>query len=192
MRLDSICPYSSNKKCERKIRERQKNILNTEEFDKKTKAEYRDVVKQHDVEKIAVIYEDALTAKGKLEDKAKSMTLAITVSVTLILGLIDKISTVFETINFVLIRGLIASISILAIWYMIIAGLASAKVFLTDIMVYKIDDTDGNLLQQYQKNIILNRLSNIVRSNYIYTAYECLRNSLILLFCLFVFLVIVA
>lgn len=192
MRLDSICPYSSNIKCERKIRERQKRILNTDEFDEKIKVEYRDVVKQHDVKKLKVIYEDALTAKGKLEDKAKSMTLAITVSVTLILGLIDKILKMFETINFVLIRELIASISIVASWYMIIAGLVSAKVFLTDIMVYKIDDTDGNLLQQYQKNIILNRLSNIVRSNYIYTAYECLRNSLILLFALLVFLMIVA
>ena len=82
--------------------------------------------------------------------------------------------------------------SIVAIWYMIIAGLASAKVFLTDIMIYKIDDTEDKLRQQYRKNIILNRLSNVVRSNYIYTAYECLRNSLILLFGLFVFMIIVA
>lgn len=58
--------------------------------------------------------------------------------------------------------------------------------------ISKIDDTEDKLRQQYRKNIILNRLSNVVRSNYIYTAYECLRNSLILLFGLFVFMIIVA
>ena len=192
MRLDSICPYLSNIKCEKKIRERQNSMLDTDGFDVKTKNEYRDVVKQPDIKKLKVMYEEVFVAKGKLEDKAKSMTLAITVSVTLILGLIDKISMIFSTINFMPVRGLIACMSIVAIWYMIIAGLASAKVFLTDIMIYKIDDTQDNLRQQYRKNIILNRLSNVVRSNYIYTAYECLRNSLILLFGLFVFMIIVA
>lgn len=192
MRLDSICPYLSNIKCEKKIRERQNSMLDTDGFDVKTKNEYRDVVKQPDIKKLKVMYEEVFVAKGKLEDKAKSMTLAITVSVTLILGLIDKISMIFSTINFMPVRGLIACMSIVAIWYMIIAGLASAKVFLTDIMIYKIDDTEDNLRQQYRKNIILNRLSNVVRSNYIYTAYECLRNSLILLFGLFVFMIIVA
>lgn len=192
MRLDSICPYLSNIKCEKKIRERQKSMLIIDGFDEKTKNEYRDVVKQPDIKKLKVMYEEVFVAKGKLEDKAKSMTLAITVSVTLILGLIDKMLMIFSTINFMPVRGLIACMSIVAIWYMIIAGLASAKVFLTDIMIYKIDDTEDKLRQQYRKNIILNRLSNVVRSNYIYTAYECLRNSLILLFGLFVFMIIVA
>lgn len=167
-------------------------MLNIDGFDEKTKNEYRDVVKQPDIKKLKVMYEEVFVAKGKLEDKAKSMTLAITVSVTLILGLIDKMLMIFSTINFMPVRGLIACMSIVAIWYMIIAGLASAKVFLTDIMIYKIDDTEDKLRQQYRKNIILNRLSNVVRSNYIYTAYECLRNSLILLFGLFVFMIIVA
>lgn len=190
--LDIILTYRGNVKYEKKIRARQDAILENDDFDESIKQEYSDVVKQNSLKKLKCLFKETMVAKEKLEAKAKSMTLAITVSVTLILGLSDTISKIFEMINIFFIRFLIALIGIMAIGYMIISGLSSAKIFLTNIMIYKVNEAEDDLRQQYKKCIILNRLSNNVRSNYIFTSYECLRNSLVLLFFIFTFLVIIA
>ena len=63
---------------------------------------------------------------------------------------------------------------------MILAGLLVIKTFTVQITIYTVNETQENIFLQYRKAIILNRLSNIIRSNYISTSYECLRNSLIL------------
>lgn len=191
-KIENIFPFVYNKKDEDKIRERQRKIQDIETFDSNIKSEYSDVVNQNDLDKLVCLYNETILAKGKLEDKAKSMTLALTVSVTLILGLADTLSQIFGMVSLYSIRALFSFLGIMAIGYMIFAGLFSAKIFLTDILVYKINETEEDLKQQYMKCTILNRLSNTVRSNYIYTSYECLRNSLSILFFIFVFVVIVA
>lgn len=54
-----------------------------------------------------------------------------------------------------------------------------------------VDDIKKNSEFEYKKCTIINRLLNLKRSNYIYTAYESIRNSLIMLFGFFVTLVII-
>lgn len=86
------------------------------------------------------------------------------------------------------IRNLCSLIFILAVSFMIIAGILSIKVFTEQIKLYTVNETKRELYFEYKRAIILNRLSNVIKNNYIFTSYECLRNSLILviIFCIIV------
>ena len=140
---------------------------------------------------VMLLYLNAIS-KEKLENKAKAMTLSITVSVTLVLNLSNIIINIYESIPIMYIRACYAVLGIIAIGEMIMAALLSAQVFLKEITIYVVDETKDNVIFEYKKCIILNRLSNLKRSNYIYTAYENLRNSLVILLFFFVSLIVIA
>ena len=189
---DSIFPFIPNHKDAKKLSQREEKLKEINQFSSKLEEEYSDVVKQINREKLTNLYIKTFDSKEKLENKAKAMTLSITVSVTLVLNLSNIIINIYESIPIVYIRACYAVLGIIAIGEMIMAALLSAQVFLKEITIYVVDETKDNVIFEYKKCIILNRLSNLKRSNYIYTAYENLRNSLVILLFFFVSLIVIA
>ena len=180
--LNCLFPFWFNYKANNKIENRQKHIEKIEWFDNVLINEYSDVINQNDLTVIKQLYVDTIARKGKLEDKAKALIVSVTLAIPFSLRGIDLLKVVtnewvlyFTSLLFMLIIG-----------HMILAGLLVIKTFTVQITIYTVNETKGNIFLQYRKAIILNRLSNIIRSNYISTSYECLRNSLILVvvFCM--------
>ena len=174
--LSCLFPFWFNYKAKNKIESRQKHIEHIEWFDNVLINEYSDVINQNDLDVIKKLYNDTIDRKGKLEDKAKALVVSITLAIPFSLKGIDLLKVItnewllyFAALLFMLIIG-----------YMILAGLLVIKTFTVQITIYTVNETQENIFLQYRKAIILNRLSNIIRSNYISTSYECLRNSLIL------------
>ena len=180
--LNCLFPFWFNYKANNKIENKQKHIEKIEWFDNILINEYSDVINQNDLTVIKQLYVDTIDRKGKLEDKAKALIVSVTLAIPFSLRGIDLLKVVtnewllyFTSLLFMLIIG-----------HMILAGLLVIKTFTVQITIYTVNETKGNIFLQYRKAIILNRLSNIIRSNYISTSYECLRNSLILVvvFCM--------
>ena len=127
-------------------------------------------------------YNATVEAKNKFEDKAKTIVAALTISITLILNLskiIDTVVTKFPIGHFIFI------LAILAILYMIMAGIMSIQVLIKENLLYQIPlekRTDKkSIFQSTQKNIN----QNLIRNNIIYASYISIRNSVICLLIIF-------
>jgi len=142
------------------------------------------------VEHLKEQYDDTVHIKDKLEDKAKTNVMGITIAVTLIMGASNMMNAiikkcpivVFELIAFALLIGSVA--------YLIFAGMLSTKVLVAENVLYIVDfsnlvDGDEELKLDYDKKIAQNRTQNTIRNNYIYASYGCVRNALICLFIVF-------
>lgn len=139
-------------------------------------------------------YQETLRIKDKLEDKAKTNVVGITITITLIMGASNVLSAitkkypmpVFQWIGFVLFVS--------AVSYMITAGILAIKVLIDENRIYVVDigasvNDDANLRAEYDNCISKNRTTNLIRNNTVFTSYECIRNSLV---CLFVILLLSA
>ena len=182
--LGILLPFYDNFKALKKIEDRQQNILNINYFDDKITKEFSDVVDQYNFKTIKELYKLTIEGKGKLEDKAKTLVVSVTIAVPFSINGINVVNKIENES----IRNLCSLIFILAVSFMIIAGILSIKVFTEQIKLYTVNETKRELYFEYKRAIILNRLSNVIKNNYIFTSYECLRNSLILviIFCIIV------
>lgn len=133
-------------------------------------------------------YIDSLEQKKTLEDKAKVNVIGVTIAFTLMLN-----STAFISNSLGMKFGktvLIISIVtiLLAAIYMIFAGILVIKVLTDKNVVYyycgKCESETEYL--ECKRAIYLNRKMNLIRNNYVFTTYECIRNSLVCFFCVFV------
>lgn len=132
-------------------------------------------------------YADAMRAKDKLEDKAKTNLIGITIAITLIMGASGILATVYEKYTHPIISGIAFMLLIFATAYMISAGVLAIKVLIDENKVYGINLNcfsagEGALREDYGKCISQNHNQNLIRNNYIYTSYVCIRNALICLF----------
>lgn len=182
--LGILLPFYDNFKALKKIEDRQQNILNINYFDDKITKEFSDVVDQYNFRTIKELYKLTIEGKSKLEDKAKTLVVSVTIAVPFSINGINVVNKIEDES----IRNLCSLIFILAVSFMIIAGILSIKVFTEQIKLYTVNETKRELYFEYKRAIILNRLSNVIKNNYIFTSYECLRNSLILviIFCIIV------
>ncbi|MFV0361613.1 MAG: hypothetical protein ACK5LL_00780 [Suipraeoptans sp.] len=124
--------------------------------------------------------------KSKLEDKAKTIIAALTISITLILNLsyiIEIITLKVQQKYFAYVLFLIAILSIL---YMIIAGILSIQVLIKENVVYTIPLEERENRKRIIQITQLNINQNLIRNNDIYAAYLLIRNSVICLFIIFV------
>lgn len=182
--LGILLPFYDNFKALKKIEDRQQNILNINYFDDKITKEFSDVVDQYNFRTIKELYKLTIERKSKLEEKAKTLVVSVTIAVPFSINGINVVNKIEDES----IRNLCSLIFILAVSFMIIAGILSIKVFTEQIKLYTVNETKRELYFEYKRAIILNRLSNVIKNNYIFTSYECLRNSLILviIFCIIV------
>lgn len=135
------------------------------------------------------LHKECLKQKNSLEDKAKVNVIGVTIAFSLMLNSTSFINSSFgkNVDQWVLILALV--VIVLAAVYMIFAGILAIKVI-----------TDKNIVYEYsgeceseeectkcREAIMKNRHMNTIRNNYVFSSYECIRNSLICF--LFVFIV---
>jgi len=139
-----------------------------------------------DEEILLNILRDTIENKKILEDKAKSTLIAITISSTLIINLLnfyqnikDKFSILFALVGFA------------CLLYMIIAGILSlysiGEINTISIMFpedYLLNSQDRR--KQIADNIEYNYLNNLKRNNCMITSYNCMISSISLLLLIFI------
>lgn len=138
-----------------------------------------DVIKQK--------YADTISTKDKLEDKAKSNIIAVTIAITLILGASSLLNGIYAKFSYNGIYWFSFILFVSAVTYMIIAGVLSIRVLMNENIVYTISlETyalvDVDLREEYDTCTVANINQNLIRNNGVNTSYECIRNALICLF----------
>lgn len=135
-------------------------------------------------------YDNSINRIIRFEDKAKSNLVAISISVTVMLGLIEPINKIYEKYNNIGVKGIGTILCFAIVFFMINAGILSLKVLMEKNIVYKVsiselNDDDDCMKKIYGQNAELNEMKNTVRNNYINTSFRCIRNALILLSVIF-------
>lgn len=137
-------------------------------------------------------YRSTIDAKNRLEDKAKTILASLTIAITLILNLYKIIDTVMIKFEHPVVNTIIFILAILAIIYMLMAGIMSIQVLIKENIIYYIPLTDRE--SQNRKSIYkitqLNINQNLIRNNIIYSAYRSIRNSALCLVVIFVLSII--
>lgn len=129
-------------------------------------------------------YKEGIEQKKSLEDKAKTNVVGVTIAVSLILGA----NSLLNRIPSLPVISLVAVLcTIFAITYMIAAGIMSIKVITDEnqIETIKPDLSETEISTAYDECISKNIAKNIIRNNYVFSSYECIRNSLICLLLVF-------
>lgn len=145
--------------------------------------EIPETVENIDIKFLENDYNATVEAKNKFEDKAKTIVAALTISITLILNLSKIIDTIVT--KFSIVRYFIFILAILAVLYMVMAGIMSIQVLIKENRLYSIaleKRTDKkSIYQATQENIN----QNLIRNNIIYASYMSIRNSVICLLIIF-------
>ncbi|MEA4898655.1 MAG: hypothetical protein VB115_10465 [Christensenellaceae bacterium] len=138
------------------------------------------------IETLKERYSDTLRNKDKLEDKAKTNVVGITISITLIMGaanLLSSINSKYE--NNILVWASFA-LFIIAVLYMISAGILAFRMLMHEnrirIMPLDIHEDGKEDRIELCRCISDNQKYNTIRNNYVFTSYECIRNAIVLLF----------
>ena len=120
-------------------------------------------------------YKSAVEAKNRFEDKAKTI-----------------IETISDKYDYDLVDILIFILAVLAIIYMLIAGIMSIQVLIKENILHSIPLSERT--KKDKKSIYiktqLNVNQNLIRNNIIFSAYESIRNSVICLIVIFILTII--
>lgn len=144
--------------------------------------------------KLEELYDRTLKTKGKIEDKAKTNVMGVTIAVSLIvgaIGLLPSINTKFENAWMSFCAIFFLTVSII---YMLLSGLFALYVMMDENEIYhvalsSIAKGEKELRCGYDKCIAQNQRKNMIRNNYVFTSYICIRNSLVCLFIFFLFII---
>lgn len=138
------------------------------------------------------LYNDTLKAKDKIEEKAKTNIIGVSISITLIMGASGMLSALNEKFQISWFAWVAFILMLAAVIYMLFAGILVIRLLTNENEVYTLDlnsflpGSNSLMRKEYDRCIILNRYKNIIRNNYLFTSYECIRNSLICLFAILV------
>lgn len=181
--LRQIIPFAAIPKVNRALLEKCEEQLDTElpndmegiEFDAFDKA-----------------YDRTVRVKERLEDKAKTILAALTISVTLILNLPNYMETILGGLKCPAMRIFSYVFAILAMVYMLGGGMMSISCLveynkISQVPIDKFQDKTA-IYQCIQYNITM----NIIRNNVIFAAYLSIRNSAICLSVIFFLAVLLA
>lgn len=141
-----------------------------------------------DVKYLEEDYRNTIETKNRFEDKAKTIIAALTIAITLILNLSKIIETISDKFDILAINYFIFVLAVLAIVYMLIAGIMSIQVLIKENLLYSIPLQERTL--KNKKSIYiktnLNINQNLIRNNIIYSAYRSIRNSVLCLVVIFI------
>lgn len=177
--LGEIIPIFDTIKANRKLKKKNE-VLEFAVPDDFDKISYKSLEKE---------YEDTIEMKNRFEDKAKTIIASLTIAITLILNLSSVIGNISRKFQFVGVDVLIFTLSIMAIIYMLMAGLSCIMLIAKENILYKIPllDISRKSRKCLYEYIQLNINQNLIRNNIIFTAYRSIRNSVICLFLIFIF-----
>lgn len=137
-------------------------------------------------------YDETFKTKEKIEDKAKTNIIGISISITLIMGASGILSVLNNKYLSPAVSWVAFVLIVVSIIYMLTAGILIIRLLTNENEVYMVTLSElasgGEILRnQYGKRISQNQNKNVIRNNYLFTSYECIRNSLV---CLFVILIL--
>lgn len=175
--------YKTNKSLRQKLEANDVGILS-----------YMDNAEDISTESLKQEYQETLRIKDKLEDKAKTNVVGITITITLIMGASNVLSAITKKYPMPIFQWIGFVLFVSAVSYMITAGILAIKVLIDENRIYVVDigttvRADANVRVEYDRCITKNRTTNLIRNNTVFTSYECIRNSLV---CLFVILLLSA
>lgn len=129
-------------------------------------------------------YNTALKQKDKFEDKAKATIICVTVSVSLMLGASGLLNTLSSRLALPIVQWGSYVLFLYAVLSMITAAVMDIKVLSSENTVFLVplDTPVEDMRTAYNQYVCLNWAQNSIRNNYVYSAYECIRNALICLF----------
>jgi len=193
--LDAIFPMIANHKMNKILRSKlyPKNEAG-EDIEPVGVLYYVDNADKLSLESLKEQYADTFEIKDKLEDKAKTNIIGITISITLIMGASGILSALNEKFPSPSLSWILFALFVITVAYMLIAGLLVIQLLISEneIFVVKLNSLasgEAKLRDDYDKCISQNQIKNTIRNNSVFTSYECIRNALI---CLFIILVLVA
>ncbi len=182
--FDIAFPFIDNYKTNKKLRQ---NLSSKNPQSLLSGIENADAIR---IDTLKGLYTDTIHIKDKLEDKAKTNLIGITIAITLIMGASGILTAIYEKYPYPGMSWIAFILFILAVIYLIIAGILAIKVLVDENTINVIDlksfaSDEAILREDYGMCISQNRTQNLIRNNSIYTSYECIRNALICLFALF-------
>ncbi len=190
--IESIFPMINNSKCERKLRAKENELKNMDSEDIYTyELEYIKFDEESDFDPVKDEYENSLLKAKQFEEKAKTNLIAISISVTITLGLIKPIIDIYQKYQNIYLSNMIFMISIFIVGFMLYGGVESLKVIMDKNIIYKIgikelSEPKESLKKIYGMNGELNEINNSIRNNYVNTSYKCMKNALVLLSAIFI------
>lgn len=133
-------------------------------------------------------YDETFKAKEKIEDKAKTNIIGISISITLIMGASGILSVLNNKYPSPAVSWVAFVLIVVSIIYMLTAGILIIRLLTNENEIYMVTLSElasgGEILRdQYGKRISQNQNKNVIRNNYLFTSYECIRNFTCLPFC---------
>jgi len=194
--LDNIFPTIANHKANKVLCKKMHPLNDGGENTGPTGVQcYIDNADELSIETLKERYVDTFKTKDKLEDKAKTNVIGITISITLIMGASGTLSTLNRRFPSLVLSWITFALVVVTVVYMIIAGLLAIRMLIGENEIYIVElnslASGGTALRDdYAKCIFMNQIKNTIRNNYIFTSYKCIKNSLIVLFVVFILMVI--
>lgn len=133
-------------------------------------------------------YSDTLDSIRRFEEKAKSLLIAWTIAITLILNLSDMVYKIVVKIDICWCKWAAIVVAILAVIYMLFAGILVIQV-LTKENVKEVTTIKQKAIKDVEGFCIANMRNvdrNLIRNNKIYAAYQCIMNSAVCLGIIFI------
>ena len=142
-------------------------------------------LKNVSIEAIKEKYEETTFAKSQLDDKAKTTTAALTVTITLVLNLYGLVKGAMENEGAIWFRATILTLAVTSILYIASAWLLAMSVLFKHNKICRTSLYDGTMAE-YHSCITENIKINLMRNNCLYASYLCVRNSVICLIVVFI------
>lgn len=123
-------------------------------------------------------YKSSIDRGNRLEDKAKSLLIAWSITITLMLSLPNMVAKISQIgwLNIIVVV-----LALLAILYMFLAGMMVIQTLTKENIVHTVPITDRKNRRKIYCATEENNYQNMIRNNKIFTAYQALRNSVICL-----------
>ena len=191
--FDAIFPMVANYKVNKIVREKLHPKNEAGEYvEPEGVLSYIENSDKLNLETIKEQYNETFRVKDKLEDKAKTNIIGVTISITLIMGASGVLSVLNEKYPFPALSWILFLLIVISVAYMLTAGVLVIRLLTNENEVYivklsSLASDEATLRDDYDKRISQNQNKNTIRNNYIFTSYECIRNSLI---CLFIILIL--
>lgn len=140
-------------------------------------------------------YSDTFETKDKFEDKAKTNVIGITIAITLIMGASNMITSIVNKYTSDFMHWISYFIMIAAALYLLSAGIQAIKVLFTENTMYFVEVLDmyednEETKEKYDDCANRNIDRNIIRNNIVFLSYICIRNALICMVLLLIFIAI--
>lgn len=188
--IDAIFPMYANHRANKLLRNKYSNAGEDNESEsllcriENAYAINTDVLKK--------LYDDTFHIKDKLEDKAKTNVIGITIAITLIMGGSGVLDTIYKKFPISFLQWLSFGLLAVAVIYLLLGGIIVVKVLFDENIVYTVAlnsfaSNEETLRSDYYNCIVKNQAQNLIRNNSVYSSYECIRNALV---CLFVILLL--